>query len=260
MLLWRWQLPKIFVEGQKILQFGKVCTNAFLSAEKFLAEKFNRPLEHLPERGTFFRRGRKHFTTPKKYANLTALSEYGMLNKMDFFEQIGTADANAPSLEDVDALASRRTATSGWANPEEEFLSPQKRRALEKQRAQFEKQLPKLLREMADCPELVVAAPPPPELIRNYLVNRLLVESQDADTKYRLRALELLGKLQYVGAFNANIGLTSEGQATAKDMEAQLREKLSGLMKLEVPAIDGNVVEAAVAGFSDEPVGEEGDG
>jgi len=255
-LLWRWQLPEIFVEGQKILQTKNFCANEFLCAEKNFSKKFDHPLEQLPERETFFRRGRKHFTTSKKYANLTALSEYGMLNKMDFFEQIGTANANAPSLEDVDALAARRTATSGWANPEEEFLSPQKRRALEKQRAQLEKQLPKLLREMADCPELVVAAPPPPELIRNYLVNRLLVETQDADTKYRLRALELLGKLQYVGAFNANIGLTQEGQATAKDMEAQLREKLSGLMKLEVPAIDGNVVETAVAGFSDDPVGE----
>ena len=42
---------------------------------------------------------------------------------------------------------------------------------------------------------------------RNYILNRLILESEDDDAKIRLKALELLGKLTTVSAFDTTVKL-----------------------------------------------------
>jgi hypothetical protein len=65
--------------------------------------------------------------------------------------------------------------------------------------------------------------------MRNYVTNRLLMESSDKNPSIRIRALELLGKISDVGLFSDKSEVTvKSGQAG--EVESRLRQKLEKLM------------------------------
>lgn len=66
--------------------------------------------------------------------------------------------------------------------------------------------------------------------LRTYVTNRLIVESDNADARIRIKALELLGRISDVGLFTDRAELTISNRATT-DLEAKLREKLSKLLE-----------------------------
>ena len=64
--------------------------------------------------------------------------------------------------------------------------------------------------------------------LRNYVTNKLLVESENADARIRMRALELLGKISDVGLFTERTEVTITNRSTV-ELENSLREKLQRL-------------------------------
>ena len=78
--------------------------------------------------------------------------------------------------------------------------------------------------------------------IRNLVTNKLILETENADPRVRLRALELLGKITDVGLFTERKELTVTHQNSG-DVQEKLREKLEKLKTLKQNA-DG-VYEAA---------------
>jgi len=66
--------------------------------------------------------------------------------------------------------------------------------------------------------------------IRHLVTNRLLEESQNADPRIRIRALELLGRISDVGLFTDRSEVTITHQTT-DDLRQKLREKLLKLSK-----------------------------
>lgn len=65
--------------------------------------------------------------------------------------------------------------------------------------------------------------------IRNYITNRLMVESQDQDPRIRLRALEMLGKVSDVGLFTEKSEVKMVG-GSSSDVKDQLRARLERMM------------------------------
>lgn len=61
--------------------------------------------------------------------------------------------------------------------------------------------------------------------LRNYVTNKLVIDSADADPRTRLKALEMLGKISGVGLFSDRIDVTIT-QRTVKDIETELRKTL----------------------------------
>ncbi len=61
--------------------------------------------------------------------------------------------------------------------------------------------------------------------LRNYVTNKLVVESTDEDAKVRLKALELLGKVSGVGLFSERIDVNVTHR-TVKDIEDELKKTL----------------------------------
>lgn len=61
--------------------------------------------------------------------------------------------------------------------------------------------------------------------LRNYITNKLIVESNDEDPKVRLKALELLGKTAGVNAFSDRVDINVTHR-TIPDIEAELRKTL----------------------------------
>jgi hypothetical protein len=61
--------------------------------------------------------------------------------------------------------------------------------------------------------------------LRNYVTNKLLLESNDEDPKIRLKALELLGKTSGVNAFSDRVDI-SVTHRTVADIEVELRKTL----------------------------------
>jgi hypothetical protein len=61
--------------------------------------------------------------------------------------------------------------------------------------------------------------------LRNYVTNKFILETQDADPKVRLKALEMLGKINGVGLFSDRIDVTVTHR-TVKDIETELRKTL----------------------------------
>lgn len=70
--------------------------------------------------------------------------------------------------------------------------------------------------------------------IRNTVTNKLILESENADPRVRIRALELLGKISDVGLFTDRTEVTVTHQST-DELRNKLREKL---MKLRNPIGD----------------------
>ena len=61
--------------------------------------------------------------------------------------------------------------------------------------------------------------------LRNYVTNKLLIETNDEDPKVRLKALELLGKTTGVNAFSDRIDINVTHR-TIPDIEAELKKTL----------------------------------
>ena len=61
--------------------------------------------------------------------------------------------------------------------------------------------------------------------LRNYVTNKLILDSSDPDARTRLKALELLGKISGVGLFSERVDVTVT-QRTVKDIETELRKTL----------------------------------
>jgi hypothetical protein len=61
--------------------------------------------------------------------------------------------------------------------------------------------------------------------LRNYVTNKLVLDSTDPDPRTRLKALELLGKIGGVGLFTDRIDVTVTHR-TVKDIETELRKTL----------------------------------
>lgn len=61
--------------------------------------------------------------------------------------------------------------------------------------------------------------------LRNYVTNRLILESQNEDARVRLKALENLGKISSVGLFSERIDVNVTHR-TLPDIEAELRRTL----------------------------------
>lgn len=65
--------------------------------------------------------------------------------------------------------------------------------------------------------------------LRNYVTNKLILESDNMDARIRMRALELLGKISDVGLFTERTEITVNNRSTV-ELENSLREKVRRLM------------------------------
>ena len=61
--------------------------------------------------------------------------------------------------------------------------------------------------------------------LRNYVTNKLVIDSTNDDARTRLKALEMLGKISGVGLFSERIDVNVT-QRTVKDIETELRKTL----------------------------------
>lgn len=61
--------------------------------------------------------------------------------------------------------------------------------------------------------------------LRNYVTNKLIVETADPDPKVRLKSLELLGKVSNVGLFSERVDITITHR-TISDIETDLKKTL----------------------------------
>ena len=68
--------------------------------------------------------------------------------------------------------------------------------------------------------------------LRTYVTNKLLVESDNADPKIRMRSLELLGKISDVGLFTDKTEITMRHRPT-EELEQLLRERLTRVINAD---------------------------
>jgi len=80
--------------------------------------------------------------------------------------------------------------------------------------------------------------------LRNYVTNKLIVESENLDARIRIKALELLGKISDVGLFTERTEVTVTNKSTT-ELENTLKEKLRRLMGVDT-AEDAEIIEAPV--------------
>ena len=73
--------------------------------------------------------------------------------------------------------------------------------------------------------------------IRHLVTNKLLLESENADPRIRIRALELLGKISDVGLFAEKSEVTVTHQST-DDLRNKLRSKLEKLVNPDDSVIE----------------------
>ena len=83
--------------------------------------------------------------------------------------------------------------------------------------------------------------------IRRLVTNKLILESDNADPRVRIRALELLGKITDVGLFTEKTEVTITHQST-EDLRKKLREKFERIMRPEPETaneveVDGEIID-----------------
>ena len=81
--------------------------------------------------------------------------------------------------------------------------------------------------------------------IRHLVTNKLLLESENADPRIRIRALELLGKISDVGLFAEKSEVTITHQST-EDLRDKLRGKLEKLVNPMDEAVDAEYTDSEV--------------
>ena len=77
--------------------------------------------------------------------------------------------------------------------------------------------------------------------IRHLVTNKLLLESENADPRIRIRALELLGKISDVGLFAEKSEVTITHQST-DDLRNKLRDKLEKLINPEEEEVEDAII------------------
>lgn len=68
--------------------------------------------------------------------------------------------------------------------------------------------------------------------IRNFVTNKLLLETESPDPRIRIKALELLGKISDVGLFTEKTEITMRHRPT-EELEQMLRERLTKVIDAE---------------------------
>jgi len=68
--------------------------------------------------------------------------------------------------------------------------------------------------------------------IRNFVTNKLLLETESPDPRIRIKALELLGKISDVGLFTDKTEITMRHRPT-EELEQLLRERLTKVIDAE---------------------------
>jgi len=81
--------------------------------------------------------------------------------------------------------------------------------------------------------------------IRYLVTNKLLLESENADPRIRIRSLELLGKISDVGLFAEKSEVTVTHQST-DDLRNKLRDKLEKLINPEEEIEDAIILDGEV--------------
>jgi len=81
--------------------------------------------------------------------------------------------------------------------------------------------------------------------IRHLVTNKLLLESENADPRIRIRSLELLGKISDVGLFAEKSEVTVTHQST-DDLRNKLRDKLEKLINPEEEIEDAIILDGEV--------------
>ena len=79
--------------------------------------------------------------------------------------------------------------------------------------------------------------------LRAYTTNKLIEESTSLDPKVRIKALELLGKVQEVGLFSEKIEITHKTKSD-EELEAEIRRRLEVYMgNAETEVADAELIE-----------------
>lgn len=86
--------------------------------------------------------------------------------------------------------------------------------------------------------------------LRNYITNKLLVETNDEDPKVRLKALELLGKTANVGAFSDRIDVNVTHRSVS-DIEAELKKTLELYTDYSVVEDEDELVQIKAAAIAE---------
>jgi hypothetical protein len=73
--------------------------------------------------------------------------------------------------------------------------------------------------------------------LRRYVTNKLIEDSNLADPRHRLRALELLGKISDVGLFSDKTEITVKN-VSQEDLESQIRSKLFKILGNNATVVD----------------------
>tara|TARA_R100000008_G_C3575457_1_gene164967 strand:+ start:382 stop:1071 length:690 start_codon:yes stop_codon:yes gene_type:complete len=73
--------------------------------------------------------------------------------------------------------------------------------------------------------------------LRTYITNKLIEESNSTESRTRMRALELLGKITDVGLFTERTEVTIKQQST-EELEKKLQEKLKVVMDAEYETVE----------------------
>lgn len=94
--------------------------------------------------------------------------------------------------------------------------------------------------------------------LRNYVTNKLIIESENLDARIRIKALELLGKISDVGLFSERTEVTITNKSTT-ELENALKDKLRRLMGVST-AEDAEIIEAPVKTVREISVSEELEG
>jgi hypothetical protein len=95
--------------------------------------------------------------------------------------------------------------------------------------------------------------------IRTFVTNKLILESENADPRIRMRALELLGKISDVGLFTEKTEVTMRHRPTA-ELEQLLRERLARTLNAdEVETPHSNVPNVSVVTDVDQIFGSNAD-
>jgi hypothetical protein len=79
--------------------------------------------------------------------------------------------------------------------------------------------------------------------IRHLITNKLLIDSDHADPRVRLKAIELLGKIEDVGLFSQKSEVTVTHQSTS-DLRETLRSKLHKLVGDDEEIVDAVVIDS----------------
>jgi len=87
--------------------------------------------------------------------------------------------------------------------------------------------------------------------IRHLVTNKLILETENPDSRTRIKALELLGKISDVGLFSEKSEITITHQST-DDLKNKLRRKLEKLVPQEEEAEDAVILDGEEVDLAEE--------